>query len=189
MLICWFLWCVLLALKTDSLENKNLLTAWIHISLLCCILDFLLAHHAHCVLLDAFSLIFVLVWIWGYCYFPSYKVGVGAEYILLNTFSLQIFLYGGYSKEVSSDKSISEKGNVHSDMWSLDPRTWEWNKVNFFSLSFSPIEQSFPVQLLSLLLFFISNRCLTSLPLKRLHLVIVNLLFWVKVCCGLWLSW
>ncbi|CAK7336621.1 unnamed protein product, partial [Dovyalis caffra] len=42
---------------------------------------------------------------------------------------LSIFLYGGYSKEVSSDKSISEKGIVHSDMWSLDPRTWEWNKV------------------------------------------------------------
>lgn len=41
----------------------------------------------------------------------------------------EVFLYGGYSKEVSSDKSISEKGIVHSDMWSLDPRTWEWNKV------------------------------------------------------------
>ncbi|GAV70098.1 LOW QUALITY PROTEIN: Kelch_3 domain-containing protein, partial [Cephalotus follicularis] len=41
----------------------------------------------------------------------------------------QIYLYGGYSKEVSSDKNISEKGIIHSDMWSLDPRTWEWNKV------------------------------------------------------------
>ena len=42
----------------------------------------------------------------------------------------QIFLYGGYFKEVASDKSSStEKGVVHSDMWSLDPRTWEWNKV------------------------------------------------------------
>ncbi|KAM3751901.1 hypothetical protein ACB098_04G146700 [Castanea mollissima] len=41
----------------------------------------------------------------------------------------EIFLYGGYYKEVSSDKSSSEKGIVHSDMWSLDPRTWEWNKV------------------------------------------------------------
>ncbi|KAK7411051.1 hypothetical protein VNO78_02404 [Psophocarpus tetragonolobus] len=39
-----------------------------------------------------------------------------------------IFLYGGYSKEVSSDKNNSEKGVVHSDMWSLDPKTWEWNK-------------------------------------------------------------
>ncbi|GKV05408.1 hypothetical protein SLEP1_g17425 [Rubroshorea leprosula] len=44
-------------------------------------------------------------------------------------FQDQIFLYGGYSKEVSSDKNGSEKGIVHSDMWSLDPRTWEWNKV------------------------------------------------------------
>ncbi|KZV24855.1 kelch domain-containing protein 4-like [Dorcoceras hygrometricum] len=41
-----------------------------------------------------------------------------------------IYLYGGYSKEVSSlDKKVSEKGIVHSDMWCLDPRTWEWNKV------------------------------------------------------------
>ncbi|KAH6835865.1 Galactose oxidase/kelch repeat superfamily protein, partial [Perilla frutescens var. hirtella] len=42
----------------------------------------------------------------------------------------EIYLYGGYSKEVSSsDKKVSEKGIVHSDMWCLDPRTWEWNKV------------------------------------------------------------
>ncbi|KAK8657784.1 hypothetical protein V6N13_036007 [Hibiscus sabdariffa] len=42
----------------------------------------------------------------------------------------QIYLYGGYYKEVSSDKSSSsEKGIVHADMWSLDPKTWEWNKV------------------------------------------------------------
>ncbi|XP_050223976.1 uncharacterized protein LOC126673761 [Mercurialis annua] len=41
----------------------------------------------------------------------------------------EIYLYGGYSKEVSSDKNSSEKGIVHSDMWSLDPRTWEWSKV------------------------------------------------------------
>ncbi|CAN1294155.1 Kelch domain-containing protein 4 [Linum perenne] len=41
----------------------------------------------------------------------------------------EIFLYGGYSKEVTSDKVNTEKGNVHADMWSLDPRTWEWNKV------------------------------------------------------------
>ncbi|KAM7276734.1 hypothetical protein ACFE04_018600 [Oxalis oulophora] len=39
----------------------------------------------------------------------------------------EIFLYGGYSKEV--DKNSSEKGNVYSDMWSLDHRNWEWNKV------------------------------------------------------------
>jgi hypothetical protein len=77
--------------------------------------------------------------------FPVTRLRGRAEYILLNTFSLQVFLYGGYSKEVSSDKSISEKGIVHSDMWSLDPRTWEWNKVDFFSFSFSPIDQSFPL--------------------------------------------
>ncbi|XP_044497365.1 kelch domain-containing protein 4 isoform X2 [Mangifera indica] len=41
----------------------------------------------------------------------------------------EIFLYGGYSKEVLSDKNDSEKGIVHSDLWSLDPKTWEWNKV------------------------------------------------------------
>ncbi|KAK7281998.1 hypothetical protein RIF29_10443 [Crotalaria pallida] len=41
----------------------------------------------------------------------------------------EIFLYGGYSKEVSSDKSTTEKGIVYADMFSLDPKTWEWNKV------------------------------------------------------------
>ncbi|KAI4326758.1 hypothetical protein MLD38_032037 [Melastoma candidum] len=41
----------------------------------------------------------------------------------------EIFLYGGYFKEVSADKEGSEKGIIHSDFWSLDPRTWEWNKV------------------------------------------------------------
>ncbi|TQD79022.1 hypothetical protein C1H46_035408 [Malus baccata] len=60
----------------------------------------------------------------------------------------EIFLYGGYSKEVSSDKTGSEKGIVHSDLWSLDPRTWEWNKVKKsgmppgpragFSMQYSP---------------------------------------------------
>ncbi|EPS63666.1 hypothetical protein M569_11109, partial [Genlisea aurea] len=41
-----------------------------------------------------------------------------------------VYLYGGYSKEVSSsEKKVSERGIVHSDMWCLDPRTWEWNKV------------------------------------------------------------
>nr|CAB3487432.1 unnamed protein product [Digitaria exilis] len=40
--------------------------------------------------------------------------------------NFKIYLYGGYFKEVASDK---EKGTVHADMWSLDPRTWEWNKV------------------------------------------------------------
>lgn len=51
---------------------------------------------------------------------------------VLPPWTWQIFLYGGYSKEISPDKSGSEKGNVHSDMWSLDPKTWEWNKVLAF---------------------------------------------------------
>lgn len=51
--------------------------------------------------------------------------------LIRKRFMLQIFLYGGYSKEVSSEKS-SEKGVVHADLWSLDPRTWEWNKVCTF---------------------------------------------------------
>ncbi|KAF3793696.1 Kelch domain-containing protein 4 [Nymphaea thermarum] len=46
-----------------------------------------------------------------------------------------IFLYGGYSKIVSTDKSASEKGVVHADMWSLDPRSWEWNKVSMIDVS------------------------------------------------------
>ncbi|WVZ86180.1 hypothetical protein U9M48_033008 [Paspalum notatum var. saurae] len=50
------------------------------------------------------------------CLWPSPRSG----------FQLAIYLYGGYFKEVSSDK---EKGTVHADMWSLDPCTWEWNKV------------------------------------------------------------
>ncbi|KAK8943396.1 hypothetical protein KSP40_PGU019780 [Platanthera guangdongensis] len=41
---------------------------------------------------------------------------------------IRIFLYGGYFKEILPDKNGSEKGIVHSDMWTLDPRTWEWNK-------------------------------------------------------------
>ncbi|XP_078433085.1 galactose oxidase/kelch repeat superfamily protein [Wolffia australiana] len=41
----------------------------------------------------------------------------------------EVFLYGGYSKEISADKSGSEKGVVHHDMWALDTRTWEWRKV------------------------------------------------------------
>ncbi|KAJ0972836.1 hypothetical protein J5N97_020795 [Dioscorea zingiberensis] len=47
----------------------------------------------------------------------------------LIAFQDEIFLYGGYSKEVAPDKNGSEKGIVHSDMWSLDPRSWEWNKI------------------------------------------------------------
>ncbi|CAL9100023.1 Kelch domain-containing protein [Musa troglodytarum] len=58
------------------------------------------------------------------CMWPSARSG-----FQLFVFQDEIFLYGGYSKEVVSDKHGSEKGIVHSDMWSLDPRTWEWNKV------------------------------------------------------------
>jgi hypothetical protein len=43
---------------------------------------------------------------------------------------LQIFLYGGYFKDHVSDKDGSEKGIVHADMWVLDPRSGEWNKVS-----------------------------------------------------------
>lgn len=83
-----------------------------------------------------------LLWILGCCYLASYEVLEGKcgkhffEYLLIP----QIFLYGGYSKEISSDKSSSEKGIVHSDMWSLDPRTWEWNKVCFSFLSSTGIK-------------------------------------------------
>ncbi|KAK3144441.1 hypothetical protein QOZ80_4AG0313120 [Eleusine coracana subsp. coracana] len=55
------------------------------------------------------------------CLWPSPRSG-----FQFAVYQDQIYLYGGYFKEVSSDK---EKGTVHADMWSLDPRTWEWNKV------------------------------------------------------------
>ncbi|MCD7463322.1 hypothetical protein HAX54_050350, partial [Datura stramonium] len=58
------------------------------------------------------------------CMWPSARSG-----FQFFVYQDEIYLYGGYSKEVSSDKSGSEKGIVHSDMWSLDPKTWEWNKV------------------------------------------------------------
>ncbi|GKE36721.1 Kelch domain-containing protein 4, partial [Tanacetum coccineum] len=49
--------------------------------------------------------------------------------MICNTCDLKIYLYGGYSKEVSSDKNSLEKGIVHHDMWILDHKTWVWNKV------------------------------------------------------------
>ncbi|XP_073013390.1 uncharacterized protein [Typha latifolia] len=58
------------------------------------------------------------------CLWPSARSG-----FQLFVFQDEIFLYGGYSKEVASDKNGSEKGIVHSDLWSLDPRNWEWNKI------------------------------------------------------------
>ncbi|PIA51437.1 hypothetical protein AQUCO_01100342v1 [Aquilegia coerulea] len=58
------------------------------------------------------------------CMWPSARSG-----FQFFVFQDEIFLYGGYSKEVAADKNNSEKGIVHADLWSLDPRTWEWNKV------------------------------------------------------------
>ncbi|RWR96935.1 kelch domain-containing protein 4 [Cinnamomum micranthum f. kanehirae] len=58
------------------------------------------------------------------CMWPSARSG-----FQFFVFQDEIFLYGGYSKEVTSDKNSTEKGIVHSDMWSLDPKTWEWNKI------------------------------------------------------------
>ena len=46
-----------------------------------------------------------------------------------HVWELQIFLYGGYYKDALAEKDGTEKGVVHADMWVLDPRTWEWNKV------------------------------------------------------------
>ncbi|KAH9329594.1 hypothetical protein KI387_001702, partial [Taxus chinensis] len=40
-----------------------------------------------------------------------------------------IFLYGGYFKDHASDNDISEKGIILADMWVLDPRSGDWNKV------------------------------------------------------------
>ncbi|KAK2997128.1 hypothetical protein RJ639_026536, partial [Escallonia herrerae] len=58
------------------------------------------------------------------CMWPTARSG-----FQFTVYQDEVYLYGGYSKEISSDKNNSEKGIVHSDMWSLDPRTWEWNKV------------------------------------------------------------
>lgn len=59
------------------------------------------------------------------CMWPSARSG-----FQFFVYQDDIYLYGGYSKEISVDKSnSSEKGIVHADMWSLDPKTWEWNKV------------------------------------------------------------
>lgn len=46
----------------------------------------------------------------------------------------QIFLYGGYYKDAMSEKDGTERGVVHADMWVLDPRTMEWNKVTLWIL-------------------------------------------------------
>lgn len=41
----------------------------------------------------------------------------------------EVFLYGGYFKDPISEKDSSEKGVVHADLWTLDPRCWEWSKA------------------------------------------------------------
>ena len=96
-------------------------------------------------------------------------------YIYWVPLALQIFLYGGYSKEVSSDKSSSEKGIVHSDMWSLDPTTWEWNKVHnlnaflVFRWTYrSVIEWKVKHD------FFMATDTITKEPLSLHHLSITN---------------
>ncbi|KAF6165329.1 hypothetical protein GIB67_018773 [Kingdonia uniflora] len=71
---------------------------------------------------EVYSLTFFDILFWKYLLYSNITWS-------MDMFLIQIFLYGGYSKEVASDKNSSEKGIVHSDMWSLDPRTWEWNKV------------------------------------------------------------
>lgn len=55
----------------------------------------------------------------------------------------QIFLYGGYYKDALAEKDGTEKGVVHADMWVLDPRTWEWNKVRIFETSIARLHCSF----------------------------------------------
>ncbi|KAG6548348.1 hypothetical protein Mapa_010127 [Marchantia paleacea] len=51
----------------------------------------------------------------------------------------EVFMYGGYFKDHTSvDKEVSEKGVVLADMWSLDPRTFEWNKVKKIGLPPGP---------------------------------------------------
>ncbi|KAL3684696.1 hypothetical protein R1sor_002718 [Riccia sorocarpa] len=51
----------------------------------------------------------------------------------------EVFMYGGYFKDhQSTDKEVSEKGVVLADMWCLDPRTFEWNKVKKIGLPPGP---------------------------------------------------
>ncbi|CAI5459880.1 unnamed protein product [Closterium sp. Yama58-4] len=41
----------------------------------------------------------------------------------------EVFLYGGYFKDHARDADGKDKGVVLSDLWLLDPRSFEWNKV------------------------------------------------------------
>ena len=57
-------------------------------------------------------------------------------YYVLIALYIQIFLYGGYFKDANSEKDLgSEKGVVHADLWVLDPRSWEWNKVKLYFMN------------------------------------------------------
>lgn len=97
-----------------------------------------------------------------FCFFPWIKLIEGersiwqrskhSHLLIGKSFLLQIFLYGGYSKEVSSEKS-SEKGIVHADLWSLDPRTWEWNKVCNCSCTFGVSSYTVYMKKVSTLMF------------------------------------
>ncbi|GJP85577.1 hypothetical protein CLOP_g15686 [Closterium sp. NIES-67] len=41
----------------------------------------------------------------------------------------EVFLYGGYFKDHAKDADGRDRGVVLSDLWLLDPRSFEWNKV------------------------------------------------------------
>ncbi|GJP32136.1 hypothetical protein CLOM_g16664 [Closterium sp. NIES-68] len=41
----------------------------------------------------------------------------------------EVFLYGGYFKDHAKDADGTDRGVVLSDLWLLDPRSFEWNKV------------------------------------------------------------
>ncbi|CAI5950932.1 unnamed protein product [Closterium sp. NIES-65] len=41
----------------------------------------------------------------------------------------EVYVYGGYFKDHARDADGKDKGVVLSDLWLLDPRSYEWNKV------------------------------------------------------------
>jgi len=43
---------------------------------------------------------------------------------------VQGFLYGGYFKDSAGDPEGSDRGVVFSDLWVLDFKTWQWDKVS-----------------------------------------------------------
>lgn len=44
--------------------------------------------------------------------------------------AFQAFLYGGYFKDSAGDPEGSDRGVVFSDLWVLDLKTWQWDKVS-----------------------------------------------------------